>query len=578
MGSSSRPLSRMGAQACAWRGNAEPTITSPRHEGDVSAVMQQVSRDTLPRRFRRAVDLPTVLNLIDCHCWQNPAVAERDFNLSHEVDSIDYFLSHDWGSSPTLKAIALVLIFNATPAAAAAIVVGILVGCLEAAGALPLTQYPMRVGGQTILVRPGILSFHCGLLTYAVFLVFWQRLRALLAPRPIMVFLDRLCIDRNNMSMKNAGIFGLAGILKDTQVMVILWSPQYCSRLWCMYEVATWFMNGNLGRSRRTIFMPLRLAGFCVACTLASLVAALIRPHVLSLVPQAVTPLFVVSIVSIDMLTMWEARGLVRGVLDLPQQVSSFSIENSHCGCCDLDHRLPDGTTIPCDRELIVQTLEAWMVDALPGTDARTSALSQLLSEHISEQLSPMAYLSSGRTFVSYSLILKTLVIPQTLCWMPWITVFWHLGGAQVSLRVLGEIVCALFCYVPTQCHLTLLVATLCESRIDSPFAGFAMTAWKTLLLEACSWIASSVQTNLTVTECPWPQFAMSVFMVMLTCVLFCSCPHKNRFGNLQAHQKGFSDENEVHIPLAQAQEPKSSFLVPCACGLGPRWHGTMHC
>ena len=35
------------------------------------------------------------------------------------------------------------------------------------------------------------------------------------------------------------------------------------------------------------------------------------------------------------------------------KELERFSVRETKCFCCSSQHRLPDGTTIPCDRELV---------------------------------------------------------------------------------------------------------------------------------------------------------------------------------------------------------------------------------
>ncbi|KAF4693324.1 hypothetical protein FOZ60_011304 [Perkinsus olseni] len=53
-----------------------------------------------------------------------------------------------------------------------------------------------------------------------------------------MVFLDKCCIPQNDPIAKSYGISRLADYLRVSNKLLILWSPDYLERLWCVYELA----------------------------------------------------------------------------------------------------------------------------------------------------------------------------------------------------------------------------------------------------------------------------------------------------------------------------------------------------
>eukprot|EP00929_Paragymnodinium_shiwhaense_P040996 TRINITY_DN21323_c0_g1_i2.p1 TRINITY_DN21323_c0_g1~~TRINITY_DN21323_c0_g1_i2.p1 ORF type:complete len:111 (-),score=9.10 TRINITY_DN21323_c0_g1_i2:82-414(-) len=65
---------------------------------------------------------------------------------------------------------------------------------------------------------------------YVVLLLFGHRLSGLFRTPPY-VFLDKLCIHQTDEAKKTAGVLGLAGFLRSSKRLVVLWSPRYFSRL-----------------------------------------------------------------------------------------------------------------------------------------------------------------------------------------------------------------------------------------------------------------------------------------------------------------------------------------------------------
>ena len=142
--------------------------------------------------------------------------AKKSYELSQRTDVIDAFLSHDWKTSRLSKTVALLVVFNSIPAAWASFLFTLL--------SSGLVMFDLFPGGWPLA------SGSCCCVFYGC-LCFWQRIRRLLRCRNILVFLDRLCIAQDDEQLRQAGILGLAAFLSRSRKLVILWSPQYCSRL-----------------------------------------------------------------------------------------------------------------------------------------------------------------------------------------------------------------------------------------------------------------------------------------------------------------------------------------------------------
>mmetsp|Transcript_472 Transcript_472/g.441 ORF Transcript_472/g.441 Transcript_472/m.441 type:complete len:85 (+) Transcript_472:149-403(+) len=48
-----------------------------------------------------------------------------------------------------------------------------------------------------------------------------------------VVFLDKCCISQTDIELKNIGIHHISSFLSRSDGLVILWSTDYFSRLWC---------------------------------------------------------------------------------------------------------------------------------------------------------------------------------------------------------------------------------------------------------------------------------------------------------------------------------------------------------
>ena len=70
-------------------------------------------------------------------------------------------------------------------------------------------------------------------LVFVFFLCFWQSLRSV-SRRPLVVFLDKLCIAQHDPALKAKGIRGLSTFLDRSDELTILWSSRYFTR--CLDE------------------------------------------------------------------------------------------------------------------------------------------------------------------------------------------------------------------------------------------------------------------------------------------------------------------------------------------------------
>ncbi|CAE8591086.1 unnamed protein product [Polarella glacialis] len=58
-------------------------------------------------------------------------------------------------------------------------------------------------------------------------------------------FFDRLCINQGDAKLKQAGIDSIGAYLRNSDSMLVLWSPEYFTRLWCCFELAVFLENST---------------------------------------------------------------------------------------------------------------------------------------------------------------------------------------------------------------------------------------------------------------------------------------------------------------------------------------------
>ena len=82
---------------------------------------------------------------------------------------------------------------------------------------------------------------------------------------------------------------------------------------------------------------------------------------------------------------------MMKDVAELPMQVQSFEVQKADCYCCSVNHELPDGTEIPCDRRLIYDVLAKWYGNSgsSPNDDSHLRAFNRAAREVLSEEVVP---------------------------------------------------------------------------------------------------------------------------------------------------------------------------------------------
>eukprot|EP00435_Cladocopium_sp_Y103_P054904 s12_g18.t1 len=287
----------------------------------------------------------------------------------------DAFISHDWQTSRWLKYGSLLLLFNAKAAAVATLLFSTAGGLLVQYKVLPQTDWAISIG------------YLGGYLVFVVFLVFWQNIRDLFV-RPRLAFLDKLTIPQEDQKVKETCILGLAGFLKHSKKLVILWSESYIDRLWCVYEFVT-FMRIHRGE-RPVQAIPVALP-------------LLLLVHSAWWFAIRIMIFFIVlwtSDVQNDHLAMWLCSigvfvmflrtypcqsfigtRMTQTLTEINRKLRRFEVQAAKCSCCSKGHRTPNGELIPCDRELIYQSFSAWYdteaTEMLTGLDMFNTAVRQ---------------------------------------------------------------------------------------------------------------------------------------------------------------------------------------------------------
>ena len=181
-----------------------------------------------------------------------------------------------------------------------------------------------------------------------------------------LVFLDRICISENNNDLKMASIFSLAGILKKSDQMLVLWDPTWTERLWCVFELAAFLKSKETSKGALLIIRPTFLGPssiFLFISVFLVMVPAETVPNANSSMGDYVVliPLLGVFLMVFVMGYLIAAafRAYYRSIETLKEKLSKISFKNTRCACCDLGH-VEGGVRLMCDRQIVKECVSIW--------------------------------------------------------------------------------------------------------------------------------------------------------------------------------------------------------------------------
>eukprot|EP00928_Gymnodinium_smaydae_P034021 TRINITY_DN24200_c0_g1_i1.p1 TRINITY_DN24200_c0_g1~~TRINITY_DN24200_c0_g1_i1.p1 ORF type:complete len:592 (+),score=22.66 TRINITY_DN24200_c0_g1_i1:62-1837(+) len=196
--------------------------------------------------------------------FSTSALGATTFEMSKPVREIDEFLSHAWRTPGWLKTVALMYYANCRRACIMSFATTVLVHGLACAGiGLPEEQLGLSyvVGDGDIIAFQFRLDFILPCLMFMIVIVFGQELPCISQGN---CFVDRCCIHQADDQKKALGIQQLGGFLRNSRRLVILWQPEYFSRLWCVYEIAA-FHHINSDINGIIELVPLKLPLFSLS-------------------------------------------------------------------------------------------------------------------------------------------------------------------------------------------------------------------------------------------------------------------------------------------------------------------------
>ncbi|CAE8610812.1 unnamed protein product [Polarella glacialis] len=204
------------------------------------------------RLHQRGVSLATVMDRGAKHFRSNVGPKDHDA-LSFPTDTYRAFISHSWRASRWAKYAALLYYTSLVPAVCAGLAAGILAFALQLHGILPSFGVSQD---DTESVPSSLWCLAMGGCTCFATLVTWARLCDLAESTrkgtQASYFLDCLCINQNDAELKQAGIDSIGAYLRNSDSMLVLWSPEYFTRLWCCFELAV-FLEKSTNAERESL-------------------------------------------------------------------------------------------------------------------------------------------------------------------------------------------------------------------------------------------------------------------------------------------------------------------------------------
>ena len=153
------------------------------------------------------------------------------YELSRPCETLDYFVSHSWRQGRWIKLFALCKHLHwafAFALSVVALVVSAAAYFTWAPDTLCTDRQPASVyiRASAVVVVPGVV--------FAVAMFLGHRVPFLQAD----CFVDKLCIHQTDDRLKAKAIDSFDLYLRFSRRMIVLWSPPYMTRIWCVYELS----------------------------------------------------------------------------------------------------------------------------------------------------------------------------------------------------------------------------------------------------------------------------------------------------------------------------------------------------
>ena len=318
--------------------------------------------------------------------WTSPHEIRRRnrsaqvWHLSSEVSQFDIFLSHTWRTKGRWKVLALMMQTGWCHALLAWFV-GVAVMLLLRA--FELVDDPWK-NGSLVFAGEHYTDGPFGpwtVIVAGVSLLIGLCLSPYLPFKTQMCFLDVACIHQGEPDMFRRGIYAIGGCLSVAKELRVLYSPEYLSSLWCLFEITGFRQANPEGKvTMAPLFMERSVAicAFIMWCAVLSITIV----HTLTEVEFRQTNIlilfaavFFLPIIFVVHAMRYNYRDKKRLISDL----KNFDLDKLRC-------------TSDFDRAFIFSAIDAWYGSREAFRDFVQSSLREELLNSLPSPRLPYAY------------------------------------------------------------------------------------------------------------------------------------------------------------------------------------------
>jgi len=368
----------------ASQSSCSSEVMMPTRSVESADIMQEMLPILVERVAQMEVVNPEVLRVTPvCRALERFAIALRvgsagDFYpKSRQTERISTFWSHSWHGGHWKKILAIITFYNGTAAVSLALFTGVLMMVLFSTGALP--GFDRGWFDKSWLWS--CWSTFSGFVVASLAMIFWRPQTG--------VFLDRICISQNDNRLKTEAILSLAGLLKNSDNMLILWDPTWTERLWCLFELAAFLKSKKTQEQHlmvRPIFMgPLSILAFLTFFAMAVAMATAPVDHIRTVVTLMVA--IASSFCAVAFPTASTVRSYFRDLDTMKLQLLSISVDSTRSSCCDHNHTTPSGGAMLCDRKIVKECVKTWFGSESSFEDKVRTEVLEILNRDLTEKV-----------------------------------------------------------------------------------------------------------------------------------------------------------------------------------------------